>query len=586
MSGQCNGLANAPYPGSGVNQPCAFNDLRFLWDDQTSGNSAWVISGGDTVIIGGGPWRVGWDAASGQGAGNTWCNGSANGNSGCYNPTIPAGTAGQHTRILGQNYASCSTGNTTNNSSLTQIFGGFGVGEAINLAGAKYVDLECLEITRHSQCIARSSVYNGAGWHDPMQLNPGTSMCGAGDDTDSDGIVTDQNMHDITMQDLWIHGHASAGLQGPIGGLVTMKRVNISFNGMAGWNFSDSSASGDTPNAPSAAVNASYVTMTGNGCFQEYPIVHTQFPAVACYDLYSGGFGDSWSGQDTDFASFSCDHCVQNYNTKDGFIGPHAHITNLSITNSSAYGNMGEQWKWGAADMSNGPSTWVFENNLAVGNCTRMSEALPGAASNYNAFLTDFCRASGDTFSVASSPVTTVTFDNNSIASYSDVVFDLPCVTNTCTYTPSALSCNSGSCTPGAGTTWNLHNNIILSLLSTNCQVAPNASQGCGGNSGTEQANIFYGVDSSMTFGGDHNIYYNDRAGCQVGNPNIPGGTCVDPLFSGEPSTTITSESQLDNFNFALSSGSPARGAGISISGLTTNYLGASVSNPPDIGAY
>jgi hypothetical protein len=116
--------------------------------------------------------------------------------------------------------------------------------------------------------------------------------------------------------------------------------------------------------------------------------------------------------------------------------------------------------------------------------------------------------------------------------------------------------------------------------------VAPNASQGCGGNSGTEQANIFYGVDSSMTFGGDHNIYYNDRAGCQVGNPNIPGGTCVDPLFSGEPSTTITSESQLDNFNFALSSGSPARGAGISISGLTTNYLGASVSNPPDIGAY
>ena len=39
-------------------------------------------------------------------------------------------------------------------SKLTQIFGGFGVWMPLTLTGAQYVDVQCLEITRHSQCIA------------------------------------------------------------------------------------------------------------------------------------------------------------------------------------------------------------------------------------------------------------------------------------------------------------------------------------------------------------------------------------------------------------------------------------------------
>ncbi len=50
-TGQCDGLADAAYPGSGVDQHCAFGDYRFLWDDQSYGNHAWVIAGGDTVIV-------------------------------------------------------------------------------------------------------------------------------------------------------------------------------------------------------------------------------------------------------------------------------------------------------------------------------------------------------------------------------------------------------------------------------------------------------------------------------------------------------------------------------------------------------
>ena len=152
-TGQCDGKADAAYRGKGVNQPCAFKDYRYLWDDQSYGNDALVIAGGDTVIIRGGPWRVGFDAATGKGAGYTWCYGGQ-GPFACHNPTIPAGTPAQHTRILGENYAACSVGNAVDKSKVTQIFGGFAVGSALNLSGAQYVDVQCLEITSHAQCVS------------------------------------------------------------------------------------------------------------------------------------------------------------------------------------------------------------------------------------------------------------------------------------------------------------------------------------------------------------------------------------------------------------------------------------------------
>lgn len=62
ISAQCDGKHDAPFPAVGTtnvpgavsngrNEPCAFNDYRFLYDDQSYGNSQWVGSGGDTYII-------------------------------------------------------------------------------------------------------------------------------------------------------------------------------------------------------------------------------------------------------------------------------------------------------------------------------------------------------------------------------------------------------------------------------------------------------------------------------------------------------------------------------------------------------
>jgi len=204
-AGQCDGKADAAYRGNGVNQHCAFNDFRYMWDDQSYANDAWVMAGGDTVIIRGcaasatqanrsaPACRIGWDASTGTGAGYTWCLGSS-GYAGCYNPPIPSGTATQHTRILGQNYANCSTGTTSNRSALTQIFGGFGTGITLNLAGARYVDVQCLEVTEHNgKCI-----WFGAPAH-PRSCSPGK------DDYAQVGIRTSNKTSNLLLQDVSIH---------------------------------------------------------------------------------------------------------------------------------------------------------------------------------------------------------------------------------------------------------------------------------------------------------------------------------------------------------------------------------------------
>ncbi len=565
-SGQCDGKGDAAYPGTGTNQHCAFNDFRFLWDDQSYQSDSWVIAGGDTVIIRGcaanpnqanpssPDCRIGFDSATGPGAGYTWCFGG-NGPYSCSNPPIPSGTPTQHTRILGQNYASCSTGNVTNNSALTQIFGGFGVSADLNLSGAKNVDIQCLEITQHnSQCILHGSPAY------PRYCTTGGSTM---DDYNGDGIQTSNTTSNVSLQDVYIHGNTTSGIAGPIGGLITMTRVFVGFNGFAGWNFDDGS---DTPDAAGSVINANYVTMEGNGCNEEYPIVHTGFPAKSCYDLDSGGFGDSWSGQDTTLSSFTCNHCSTFYNTKDGFIGPHTATTNLLVENSTSYGNMGQQWKWGAT----ANSSTTFINNTTVGNCDRMNELIPGAAQNFNqatglpgSYLTLFCRASGDVFSFYSSANSSVLFANNTVVAYSATVFDMNCGSS------SAAGNAAGTC----GTTpYTFTNNIILGLMDADPNYGSNG----------ELPGLYYYCDPSDVVTASHNIEYNIRNGDSCTGSIL----CLDPLLTNEPPLSFNSESALDNLNFSLSSASPAIGSGIYLPSVTLDYTGAQRSNPPSIGAY
>jgi hypothetical protein len=93
---------------------------------------------------------------------------------------------------------------------------------------------------------------------------------------------------------------------------------------------------------------------------------------------------------------------------------------------------------------------------------------------------------------------------------------------------------------------------------------------------------LFYtaGVPRNPFAARDHNIYYNMRS-CPSGWTEH----CVNPKIANMPEWH--GEASLDGINFHLTSGSPARGAGVAVQGLTKDFDGVQrPSGPADIGAF
>ncbi len=546
LQGQCNGQADAPYPGSGVDQACAFNDVRYLWADgsYTLGNIfpgwGWVIKGGDTVIIRGGPWRVGASTSSasfsfGGIAGDPYASGA---------PSIPSGDALQPTKILGENYADPTA-------PYTQIFGGFAVGNVFDLGDSQYVDLESLELTDHAQC-------SRVGSPDPS----GCSSTYPLSDYAGNGIVTNTSTANILLQNLNIHGFTGRGIIGPIGGTLTVNNVRIAYNGAAGWDFDDGNG---TPSINDPTVNATGLTVQWNGCNEEYPIVDGH-PVASCYDQNSGGYGDGIGTPNTTL-NFTCNHCDFDHNTQDGFDLLHTSGSQIKIINSISYANMGQQWKLGSM------KSVIFENNLTIGNCNRMSQPIAGAPSTYNTYLSLFCRAQGDQIAMGVNNAGTYVFKNNSFATYSATSFDVEC------------GDHSGSCSTSTIT---FENNLMVGYSNLGYTGASNVGElpalwyfGPNGTGGYGSSGDSFTVNPFIA--SNHNIYYNMRS-C----PTESSSTCLDPQLINEPTgngSTFT-ESELDNYNFHLSANSSAIGAGVYDPAVTSDYAGNVRLVPPSIGAY
>jgi len=519
--GQCDGQADAPYPGKGSNQHCAFNDYRYLYSDGTYNNKAWVISGGDTVIVHGGPWRVGQNGPNprdsfGNDPGDPY---------NAFNPAIPSGTPSQHTRILGENYAQCTL--------KTQLFGGYAVAAVLNLKGAQYVDVQCLEITDHAQCTrVGASAY-------PARCNSGYPLS----DYAGSGLVTDAHTHDIVLHDLDIHGLTSRAVIGAIGGLVTVNRVRLAYNGGAGWDFDDGNG---TPSVH-GSVSASYLTVEWNGCNEEYPITHA-YPAISCYDDNSGGYGDGVGTPNTPL-DFICDHCIFRYNTQDGLDLLHVSGSNITVTNSIANGNMGQQYKLGA--MTN----VVFRNSVAIANCRRMAASFAGAPNSYNRYLSDFCRAEdGVALNLAENGV--VILENNSIAGYAATMFDVGCMRTNCSQSRIVF-----------------RNNVVLGFS--------NAAY----NSGLTPGLFYFGEGASAANFGvrKNNVYFGTRnLRCPTGYPDEK---CADPRFSVQP--VFRTEEDLDKIDLHPSPGSPLIHAGTVIPEIRSDYDGGGRDlQGYDIGAF
>lgn len=527
-SGQCDGKTDAAYPGGGTNKHCAFNDYRYLWDDRSYGNSKWVIAGGDTVILKDGPWRVGFSANNNS---DVWCFGG-NGPYACTNPTIPAGTATQHTRILGEHYANCS-----NKGSETQIFGGFGVQTALNLRGAQFVDIECIEVTRHSQCVLHGDPAVPGGCN---KNYPGL------DDYDGDGIATDVKTHDLLLQDMWIHGHTNRGIIGPIGGTVTATRVDIAYNGMGGWDFDDGSSTASI----NGVWNFNESVIEWNGCNQEYPI-KSKYPAISCYGQSNGGYGDGVGTPPGMCLTTNITQSIFRYNTQDGLDLGHADSGRcpMTIDRSQAYANSGGQFKWGPNE-----NPVIFTNNLVLANCLRMSAPIEGAPNGFNAHLGDFCRA-GDAVAFNFRQGGTVLFANNTIVTYAPTSLDVQCWDAPDLGKP--FSANTGC----ANATLTFKNNIVFGYDNPH-------TYSLGGKPGGPSGFYFEGSIGHIIR--SNNLYYGIR---DIRLQTVFSGDHYgDPQFVSQP--RFSKEQDLDAFDFHLSPSSPARGTGARLPEVHSDFDG------------
>jgi len=427
-NGQCDGQEDAPYPGSGTNRHCAFNDVRLLWQDGSwvaSGSPfpawGWVIKGGDTVILRGSigtgvSYRVGWSNPSScidskVSTKQTQARGVCGDPYGSGMPPPPSGTPEHHTRILGENYQSCHAA-----SAKTQLHGGFGVFGVVNMGGSSFVDLACLDITDFSSC-GRMGQKNGCN------TNTGSLT-----DFATNGIVWNSSSTNDSVKDVRVHGLASAGMLGPTGDGVVMDHIDVIGNASSGWNTDLGNKTTGTGRLLVTNYNISW-----NGCAEEYPLVHP-LPYGDCTDDNSGGYGDGFGtatvssdpGWQVHF-----DQGVVSNNTQDGLDA--LHITgpgsSMTVTRTLAYGNMGQQVKIGG-------SKGTLQHNVIFTNCNALRQKVPGTPEGYNERLSDFCRAAdtGLVFTVGDGSTTTFTDNVIYSASRTGIEVDVngSCKTSTC----------------------------------------------------------------------------------------------------------------------------------------------------------
>ncbi len=528
-AGQCDGKHDADYPGSGVNQPCALGNIRYLWTDEVSYyKQQWVISGGDTVIVRQNPsgYNTGMDANSNSAPVN--CSGNGGG---CFMPTIPSGTAARHTRILGENYASC-----TSNSAKTLLHGTWGAYAIFNTTDSQFVDIACFEVTDVAAC-AMSGAY--------------TNACSRGsNNAASNGILQSALTASVNYTDLFIHGLGTDGIRGASGVGIVADRVHIRAMPNAGINMDDNPWQiGNISVAGGFTLKNSITEFTG--CVEEYPVAHN-YPYIECRDQNTGAYGDGL-GTASAVGDWLFDRDIWRYNFQDGLDLLHSGLNSLIVTNSESYGNDGQQFKIGSG------ISVIFRNNLTLHNCARIGQVIGDEPASAIVPGVALCRAAGDGIAINFDNHGTGLFQNNTYVGYGATSYDIGCSGwDTCLDTKSVFQ-----------------NNINIGLKSPL-------------SNGGASPGLFYHLAPLPPNGGwairDHNLYYGFKNGpCFDGL--LAGEICADAKFVGGLPQTITSETMLDNFNFNLSSASPAIGSGITIPGLVTDIFGLTRLALPSMGA-
>jgi hypothetical protein len=554
-TGQCDGLSDLPASGA-TGHHCAWNSPEWAYSNgsrtQCAGASApqycWRIAGGDTLLIRGSigstaAYRVGWPNASGaQDSGTGLYHGLAGDNVDSGVPPPPSGTSTQHTRILGENYGSCSS-----QSARTQIHGGYGVDQVIDLRGASYVDLGCLDLTDYSGCTSVAG---------------GTSVCNKTAGTLSDfatsAVKFSNTTTNVNVTYARMHGLAGSGIQGPTGTGVQLHYVDIIGNGNAGFNAD--LGNGTTGTGTLLVQN---YNILWNGCAEEYPIVDSLPYSQCADDFVSGGYGDGF-GTTTAISNpgwqVTFDQGTVAYNTQDGLDADHLQGagSSITITRTLAYGNMGQQIKIGG-------TAGKAQNNVIATNCRAMAGTIPGTPSGYNSLLSDFCRAQDTGIVMTVGKGTTTTFSANTVYSAAATTFEVECDTT-------AGACDGTSL-------MDFRDNIFLGFQNSPTNGYPSGA--------SDYSNpIYIGTSLSglnpFTASGAHfsnNLTYHAKSTWTCPATGETGSVCADPLLADEtwhlygPPTSAKP-----------GTGSPAIGAGVALAGVAIDFNG-NTRGSADMGA-
>ncbi len=341
----------------------------------------------------------------------------------------------------------------------------------------------------------------------------------------------------------------------------------MEYNEGAGWDLDDGSG---TRSINNATVNATNLAINWNGCYQEYPIVHTS-SAIACYTQSNQGYGDGVGTPPTPL-NWHCEQCSAFYNMQDAFDIGHTFQSDITFDRSIAVGNLGGTFK-------SGPNNhYIVTNSVSISNCNRVLSPIGDSTQYFNEGIGDTCRADTNlSFNMLgvgtpvdgnihiNAPVqeqpSVGIVENNLIAGVAGAMADVTC------FQFNGATMDSAACLGQQQYSITYRNNIIIGYR----------EQSYNGN---QQPSAFYGLPPTIQ---DHNIFYGLRS-----NPSMSSTDFyADPLLTNEPNplAPMPNEAVLDNFPTALSSSSPAKYAGAIVAALGADYLGNAHHNPPSMGA-
>jgi hypothetical protein len=344
---ECNGQAKSPYPGSGTDQPCAWDHpFRALPPD-----GPLRIIGGDTLIVASGSYLMGYGAPGDDNCDEAW-------SYDCHMPAIPSGPdPNQPTRILGAGWEDgCS--------SPPELWGSGRPWQIVNLTDTSNVVLACLEITDHSDCVESHS--------GDLACNRDTPPFG---DWAATGIYAEDSAN-VLLENLNIHGLADAGVRAGRLSDWTVENVRIAGNGWVGW---DGDIEGEDSN--SGTLEFRHWVVEWNGCGETYP---DQDP-TGCWGQSAGGYGDG-VGTGATGGDWIIEDSAFLHNTSDGLdLLYHSEGGVIVLNRIHAEGNAGNQVK--ATGLSS------LTNSVLVGNCAFFD----GKPFTHDV---DHCRALGNTLEV------------------------------------------------------------------------------------------------------------------------------------------------------------------------------------------